>query len=146
MMFYFFQAEYGNLLTGVAVAVVTGISTYLIVKWKNSGDATKALTESCEMLARQAQAAYAEIPIFRTKIRELETINVQLAENAERLKANVQAYKQKLEDMQADAELVIEEISNLAFIPTGPPTEADETAIKRLKNMRDAAGRMSSII
>lgn len=142
MTLYLFQAEYGNLFTGVAVAIVTGIATYLITQRKNTGDATKALTESCEMLARQAQAAYAEIPIFRTKIQELEVINIQLAENAERWKMKTLAYEQRLQNMQDDASLIVEEIANLAFVPTGEPTESDITAIRRLKNIRDASIRL----
>lgn len=145
MNFYLFQAEYGNLLTGVAVAIVTGVSTYLIVRGKNTGDVTKSLTESCEILVRQVKAAYEEMPIFRTKIQELEALNTEVHKDADHWKEIAIALEATIIAIQSDADLVVQEIDNLAFITTGEPTEADTMAIKRLKNMRDAAKRMKEL-
>lgn len=141
-MLYLFQAEYGQILTPLVSAVVTGLITYFVTRGKNTGDATKALTESCEILARQVKTAYEQLPIFQAKIQENNKQIASLIQDRDQWKIKAVEYEKEIALLRTDAALVVEEIANLAFIPTGEPTEADETAIRRLKNMRDAAKRM----
>lgn len=83
-----------------------------------------------------------EISASRTVYADLEMTRTLLAECESREPLGIDTANQ----LREEAASIIENIKPMSFVPTGPPTEADKSAIRRLKEIRDSAEKMKLAI
>lgn len=120
---------------------------------KTEADAIKILGEVVANLAAQLLVAHNEMPQWAAKIAEVEKQAAHWQEEAVKLQKDLTICEgreplgiETANMLRVEAGIIIENIEPLSFVPTGPPTEGDKSAIRRLKMMRDSAKRMRDAI
>lgn len=130
----------------VASAVIGGLVTWLATRSKTKAETVKLLTDSCNGLAAQVNAGVTALTVatatIEREVREKKLFGAQAADAESKLAKCLGV----MATLNASAELIAENVRPLSFVPTGPPTEHDESAIRRLKIIRDTAQQMQDAI
>lgn len=134
-------------MTTVIVAVITLVSGAVLgSRLKNRADAAKSVMDVASSLAKELKASYEDMKTFRQTFAKTEEEKRMLGRQAAAAEDERDDLKRCLGSVKEDAAEIAEHLTHLSFVPTGEPTPDDQSAIRRLKQIRDASRRMTEAI
>lgn len=105
-----------------------------------------ALKKENEQQEREIIALRATDEERLERIRHLETQVAELSEAVELLNKRSSLNAAELKVLTECSENIQDAIGRLGFVPTGEPTEADNAAVQRLKEIRDASKKIAQVV
>lgn len=127
-------------------AVIATLTTWLTMRPKTKADTIKVMSDASHLLAEQLKKGVVDLTLAMatiTRIEKEKTLFGRMADDAETRAAKAVAI---IELLQIEAASIAENISHMSFVPTGEITKSDQSAIRRLQEIRDSAERMQAAI
>jgi chromosome segregation ATPase len=105
-----------------------------------------ALTQENERQENEIAALLARDEERLTRIRHLETQVAELTEAVELLNKRSLLNAAELKVLTECSDNIQESINRLGFVPTGDPTDEDNAAVQRLKEIREASKKIAQVV
>lgn len=148
LLLIFFQAGSPSVtiaLIGLAGAAVGVIGTGLFNRVRQKTASLKDATDSWSSMAALLKVTMQDLLQALSTIRKLEVDMHLLSKQVSEAESKREMQSAIVETFKVEATIIIDHLSHLSFVSTSTPTAEDEKVVRRLREMKQAAERMTAI-